>query len=130
MYKTDIYYQDTDAGGVVYFANYLKFFERSWFEFFRTMGIPLTELEKRGIFVMVKNVSLDLVGKLRYGDTITVETSLKELKHASFLLTHIVSKEGVVTTRGETTMLCVNLTGRPVKMPDDLRKGLSLSLAP
>lgn len=56
--------------GVVYFANYLKFFEKSWVEHLFSIGISLPEWEKSGTYVLIKNAFLDLFEKLRYGDTL------------------------------------------------------------
>ena len=76
MYSTRIYYQDTDAGGVVYFANYLKFIEKSWFEYLMSIGISIPAWEEIGTYMIIKNVSLDLMEPLKYGDTISVKTDI------------------------------------------------------
>jgi acyl-CoA thioester hydrolase len=124
MFNTRIYYQDTDAGGVVYYANYLRFFEKSWFEHLLSIGISLPEWETKGTYVLIKNVFLDLIEKLAYGDTIKVETSVKEVRNAYFILTHTVLKDGKATTRGETKMVCVDRTGKPKRIPEDFKARL------
>lgn len=124
MYIARIYYQDTDAGGVVYYANYLKFFEKSWFEYLTSIGISLPEWEKAGTYVLIKNAFLDLVEKLQYGDMIKVVTAIKEVKNAYFILTHTVFKEGKTTTKGETKIVCVDKTGKPKRIPEDFKTKL------
>ena len=124
MFRTRIYYQDTDAGGVVYFANYLKLFEKSWFEYLLSIGILLPEWEKRGTFLLVKKVLLDLLGKSRYGDELEAHTSVSNVKNAQFTFHHIVLKDGKVVTRGETLMVCVDATGKPKRIPDDFKRRL------
>jgi acyl-CoA thioester hydrolase len=124
MYTTRIYYQDTDAGGVVYYANYLCFFEKSWFEYLFSIGISLPEWEKVGVYVLIKNVSLDLIEKLQYGDTITIDTQIKEVRNAYFVLTHTILKDGKATTKGETKMVCVDMTGKPKRIPEDFKARL------
>ena len=124
MYRTRIYYQDTDAGGVVYFANYLKLFEKSWFEYLVSIGISLPEWEKSDTYIIIRNASLDLMDKLKYGDIVQVDTSLKEVKNAYFVMSHSVSKDANVTTRGETKMACINGQGRPKRMPEEFRARL------
>ena len=84
MYRTRIYYQDTDAGGVVYFANYLKLFEKSWYEHLLSLGIALPEWEEKGVYLMVKSARVDLNEKLRYGDEVDLETSVVWLRTPSF----------------------------------------------
>jgi acyl-CoA thioester hydrolase len=124
VYTTRIYYQDTDAGGVVYYANYLCLFEKSWFEHLISIGISLPEWEKRGTYVLIKNAFLDLIEKLQYGDTINIKTSVKEVRNAYFVLGHTVFKEGKATTMGETKMVCVDQTGKPKRIPDDFKAKL------
>ncbi|HVN95162.1 MAG TPA: thioesterase family protein, partial [Syntrophorhabdaceae bacterium] len=85
MYSTRIYYQDTDAGGVVYYANYLKFFEKSWFEYLISIGISLPEWESLGTYVIIKQVYLDLIEPLRYGDYVTITSDIIEVKRAYFV---------------------------------------------
>ncbi len=129
MYTTRVYYQDTDAGGVVYFANYLKFVEKSWFEYLMSIGISLPEWEKSDTYMMVKNVLLDLVEKVMYGDVIQVATSVKEVKNSSFVLAHTISKEDRTVTKVETRMVCVDRRGKLKRMPEDFRQKLSNNIA-
>ena len=126
MYETRVYYQDTDAGGVVYFANYLKFVEKSWFEYLMSIGISLPEWEKADdTYIMVKTVLLDLIDKVRYGDMIRVLTSVKEVKNSSFILAHTISKEGRTVTKVETKMVCVDGRGKLKRMPEPFREMLA-----
>ncbi len=124
MFRTRVYYQDTDAGGVVYFANYLKLFEKSWFEYLASIGILLTDWETKGTFVLVKKALLDLLDKSQYGDELEVHTSVSDIKNAQFTLTHAIEKNGKIVTRGETLMVCVDSRGKPKRMPDDFKQRL------
>ncbi|NLW34687.1 acyl-CoA thioesterase [Syntrophorhabdus aromaticivorans] len=128
MYSTRIYYQDTDAGGVVYFANYLRLFEKSWFEYLISLGISLPEWEKMGIYVLIRTAFVDLREKLHYGDIVNITTSIKEVKNAYFVLTHAVSKNGQATTKGEIKMVCVDKNGKPKRLPEDFRNRLLAAL--
>ncbi len=124
MFRTRVYYQDTDAGGVVYFANYLKLFEKSWFEYLSSIGILLPEWEKAGTFLLVKKVLLDLLDKARYGDELEAHTSVSDVKNAQFTFNHTILKDGQMITRGETLMVCVDAAGKPKRIPDDFKKRL------
>ncbi|HOJ44021.1 MAG TPA: thioesterase family protein [Syntrophorhabdaceae bacterium] len=124
MYKTRIYYQDTDAGGVVYFANYLKFAEKSWFEFLSSIGIFLPEWERQDTYLIVKEVHLELIEKVRYGELITVKTHIKEIKNAHFILGHEIFKDERLTTKAETIMVCINSKGRPKRLPEEFKERL------
>jgi acyl-CoA thioester hydrolase len=124
MFSTRIYYQDTDAGGVVYFANYLKFIEKSWFEYLMSIGISIPEWESAGTYMIIKNVFLDLIEPLRYGDTITVKTDISQVKNAYFMMLHTVIKDDKPITRCETKMVCIDKKGKPKRMPEDFRNRL------
>jgi acyl-CoA thioester hydrolase len=124
MYRTKVYYQDTDAGGVVYFANYLKLFEKSWFEYLLSIGISLPDWEQQGTFVLVKSVLLDLLDKAHYGEELETRSSVSDIKNAQFTLTHAVFRNGKAITRGETLMVCVDATGKPKRIPEDFKKRL------
>jgi acyl-CoA thioester hydrolase len=130
MYTSRIYYQDTDGGGVVYFANYLRFFEKSWFEYLLSLDISLPEWEKLDTYIMVKSASLDLQQKLRYGDTMTVVTSISGVKNASFILTHRVLNESIQVTEGETMMVCVDGRGKLKRLPEGFKEKLIRSRTP
>lgn len=119
-----IYYQDTDAGGIVYFGNYLRFIEKSWFRHLMDIGISLPEWEKSDTYIMVKTVFLDLIDKVRYGETIEVVTSVKEVKNAYFILAHTITKEGKPTTKAETKMVCVDSKGKLKRMPEAFKECL------
>jgi acyl-CoA thioester hydrolase len=124
MYRTRIYYQDTDGGGVVYFGNYLRFFEKSWFEYLLNLGISLPDWEKTGTFLMVKSVRLNLKEKLHYGDEIEVRTSIAGTKNAQFSMHHEVLKEGRSVAEGETQMVCVDGSGKLKRLPPEFKKRL------
>ena len=124
MFRTRVYYQDTDAGGVVYFANYLKIFEKSWFEHLASIGILLPEWEKTGTFILVKKVLLDLLDRSHYGDQLEAHTSVSEVKNAQFTLIHTIQKNDKIITRGETLMVCVDATGKPRRIPDEFKERL------
>jgi acyl-CoA thioester hydrolase len=124
MYSTRIFYQDTDAGGVVYYANYLRFFEKSWYAWLSSIGVPLERWEEQDTFVMVKMAHVDLIDKVRLGETVTVATTVKEVGRASFMLLHAIHCGGRLTTKGHTQMVCVNGQGRPKGLPSAFREAL------
>ena len=121
MYSTRVYYQDTDAGGVVYFANYLKFIEKSWFEYLLSIGISIPDQEKSGTYLIVRSVGLELIEPLRYADTIEVKTEVAEVKGAYFILSHAIRRGDKVTTRCTTKMVTLTGEGKPKRIPDEIR---------
>ena len=119
-----IYYQDTDCGGVVYYANYLTYFERARTEFLREMGADISKLMERGIFFMVRRAEIDYVSPARYGETISVEVKAGKMTGASIeLLYEITEKETRRTiVRGKTLMVCVGKDMKPTRLPAEMRK--------
>jgi acyl-CoA thioester hydrolase len=82
--KIRVYYEDTDAGGIVYYANYLKFIERGRTEFLRNLGISQSEIYKNlNIKFIVHSLSVDYMNPSYLDDQLTVETSIKNIKKAS-----------------------------------------------
>jgi acyl-CoA thioester hydrolase len=117
MFTTRIYYQDTDAGGVVYFGNYLRFLEKAWFEYFMSIGISLPDWQEEDTFIMVKDVFLDLVDKVKYAEVIEITTSVQEVKNSSLILNFEIVRDGKPVTRAKTTMVCVDGRGKLKRMP-------------
>ncbi len=123
-----VYYEDTDAGGIVYYANYFKFAERGRTEFLRSRGFANTSLrETEGLIFVVAHLEADYRSPARLDDLLTVRTQVSELGNASFTM-----KQGVFC--GEkplcdmsVTLACVNMQGRSMRLPDNLRTILNES---
>ena len=117
-----IYYRDTDCGGVVYYANYLDYFERGRTEFMAERGVDITATAREGIKFIVRSASVEYLSPARYGDTIIVETSLGEMKGASFSFLYEVtcSSTGKTLVRGETLVACIDGELRPRRIPPDI----------
>lgn len=79
-----IYYEDTDAQGVVYYANYLKFFERARTEYLRSIGYEQKSLMKQGLIFIVRNISIDFLKPATLDDSINIKTKLLRLGKVSF----------------------------------------------
>ena len=90
MLEINIYYEDTDCGGVVYYGNYLRYFERARTEFIKSKGISLTEWQKKGIVFTVSKVEIKYLSPARYGETLLISTELSEIKKASFTIHHVM----------------------------------------
>ncbi|MBW2038252.1 MAG: YbgC/FadM family acyl-CoA thioesterase [Deltaproteobacteria bacterium] len=126
MWETRIYYGDTDAGGVVYYANYLQYFEKSWFEYLATRGLSLADWEKEGIYFIVKRVEIDYYSSARYGEVIQIQTEVSELTKASFTFHHrVIVKDTVrLIAEGKNQMVCITAEGKPRRLPDEFIQGL------
>jgi acyl-CoA thioester hydrolase len=121
-----IYYEDTDCGGVVYYANYLRFFERARTEHIEQLGVSLAAQQKKGIVFTVVKANIEYKSPAVYGDLIVVKTSIEKLKGASFVVNyeiHLKADEKLLIT-GSTKMACVNSDMKPIMIPERIRKVL------
>lgn len=85
-----IYYEDTDCGGMVYYGNYLKYFERARTHYLEDRGLSVAELMKAGTIFVVVHAEVDYRSPARYGDRLTVETVVSDITAASFTFSHVI----------------------------------------
>jgi acyl-CoA thioester hydrolase len=127
MVRTDIrvIYGDTDQMGVVYYANYLRFFEAGRNEFIRTRGLRYRDFEQRfGLRLPVAEAHVGYRIPARYDDLLAVETSLAEVRRASARFEYRIVREGELLATGHTVHACVDLEGRIRRMPAELLERL------
>jgi acyl-CoA thioester hydrolase len=114
-----VLYGDTDQMGVVYYANYLRYFEAGRGEFLRVRGQSYRDFEAQGLKIPVVEAWTQYRAPARYDDLLTVETSLSEVRRASLRFTYEVRRkgEGLPVTFGSTLHACLDAGGRPVRLP-------------
>ena len=121
QYTFKIYYEDTDSGGVVYYANYLKFIERARAEMINELGFTLTTLLKDyDRLFLVKKIECDYIESCKLEDTLNVQSRVLVLKNASFVLEQNLLKQNKIIFRSKIVMVCVNSQGAPSKIPNEL----------
>lgn len=120
-----VYYEDTDAGGIVYYANYLKFCERGRTELLRSAGFENKPLmEREGFIFVVRHLEADYLASAYLDDILTVNTSVDLLKNASFVMKQYIFRHDVKLFEMTVTLVCVGTNGKPVRLPDNLRRAL------
>jgi acyl-CoA thioester hydrolase len=119
-----VYFQDTDAGGVVYHASYVNFMERSRTEWLRTFGYSNAGLMKElGVVFVVRSLKLDYLKPALLDDLVTVTSKIKEIGRSRVTLLQEVLRGEELLTEGEVHLVCVDVkTFKPVSVPDVLRK--------
>ncbi len=123
--KIRIYYEDTDFGGVVYYANYLRYMEQGRTEFFRGRNIHLAECQKNGVVFAVTDVHIQYKSPARYDDMLDVETSLSEIKKASLTFdTKIYNQDQALLITAKAKVACMNHRGRATRMPSEIMERL------
>ncbi|MCF7873595.1 MAG: acyl-CoA thioesterase [Candidatus Omnitrophica bacterium] len=120
LIKKKIYYHDTDCGGVVYYANYLKYFEEARTEFFADKNIDMLELSKQGILFVVKDVNICYKKPAFYGQVVRVKTKLTKIKAASLQFLHFIEVEKSLLVSAETRLACINKSFRACTIPEDI----------
>ena len=126
-YNLKIYYEDTDAGGVVYYANYLKFLERARSEAIYELGFSNTGLKKDfGILIIVKSCNIEYKKPVIFEDNLTIESIITEVTQTSFIMKQNIKKDEELMASAEIRLVSVNLNGKPTKIPDILKQKLSV----
>lgn len=120
-----IYYHDTDCGGVVYYANYLKYLEEGRSEFFLENGVSLKDLSEQGIYFVVAHTELDYKSPARYQETIEVSTAVKRIGRCSLDFSQDIARQGACLVQAKTTLVCVSKGFKPIPLPEGVRKKLS-----
>ena len=121
-----VYYEDTDAGGIVYYANYLRFMERARSEWLRANGVDVAELadESRLMFT-VREIHLDFLRVARLSDNLEVSVSLTRARRVSVELEQTVTLAGEVLCTAQVRLACVDVDSlKPKPIPDGIRKEL------
>jgi acyl-CoA thioester hydrolase len=117
-----VYYEDTDAGGVVYYASYLRFFERARTEFFRVRELSVADYMDQGIFFMVGRLEIDYRLPGRYDDLLDIQTHIGKFGKANFVFHHRVRQHdtGRIVAEGNVRMVCADLSGKPRRLPQEI----------
>jgi acyl-CoA thioester hydrolase len=115
-----VYYEDTDLGGFVYYANYLKFIERGRSEWVRSCGVDQVALKAdRGMLFVVRHLEADYLAPAYHDDVLVVETDLLDLPGSRIVLAQRVMRDGTVLFAAKVTLVCV-AGGRAVRVPGDV----------
>lgn len=118
-----IYYEDTDAGGVVYHANYIKFCERARTEFLQNCGFTNQQIAKNhNIMFVVRHIEADYLKPAILEDMLTVKSTIEVMKNSSFVMRQAIYKQDTLIFTADVTLVCVDITEvRPVKIPDHIK---------
>ena len=120
-----VYYEDTDAAGIVYYASYLRFAERGRTEMLRLAGVRQSELSRRhGVAFAVRDCKADYRQPARLDDLIEVRSWLTGLRGASADARQVISRDGTALVRLDVRIACVGQGGRPVRFPAGLHAAL------
>jgi len=116
-----VYIEDTDAGGIVYYVNYLKFMERARTEYMRSMGFGKNYIFNHDLMFVVRDVVVQYLRPATLDDELVATASIRQLKGASMVMYQRVQRGQEVLAQGEVTIACVDRAGvKPRRMPADM----------
>lgn len=125
IHQIRVYYEDTDAGGIVYYANYLKYAERGRTEYLRAHGFENKALmDGEGVMFVVHHLEADFREPARLDDLLDVHTSVSEIRNVGFTMTQEIRRGKSPIFNMKVDLACVNKEGRPVRLPKGLKEAL------
>ncbi|MBV6539904.1 tol-pal system-associated acyl-CoA thioesterase [Ursidibacter maritimus] len=120
-----IYYENTDAGGVVYHSQYLNFFERARTEFLRSLSFSQESLLRDKIAFVVKKIEIDYKVPARLDDLLNVETTIIDIKKASILFQQKLLKDNLCLSEAKVLVACVDLNRmKPMAVPQEIYQAM------
>jgi len=113
-----VYYEDTDEGGVVYYANYLKYLERARTEALATIGLSNLQIkEKFGALIIVKSCNIEFKKSAYLEDNLNIRSFIKSVTKTSFVMNQFISKDNNIIVEAQVHLVFVNDKSKPVKVP-------------
>ena len=120
-HKVKVYYEDTDAGGIVYYANYLNYLERARTEALSTIGLSNLKIkDKYGALIIVKSCNIDYKKSAYLEDELSIRSFVKSITKTSFFMKQIITKGENIIVEAKIHLVFVNEKGKPVKVPEQI----------
>ena len=119
FHNVKVYYEDTDAGGVVYYANYLKYLERARTEALSTIGLSNLQIkDKFGAQIIVKSCNIEYKKSAQLEDKLKIRSFVKSVTKTSFYMNQIITNDETTIVEAQVHLVFVNEKGKPVKVPE------------
>ena len=121
FHKLKVYYEDTDSGGVVYYANYLKFLERARTEALFSIWFSNKKVKEQfNSLIIVKSCNIEYKKSAYLEDELNVRSFVKSITKTSFFMNQIITKKDEIIVEAQIHLVFVNVQGKPVKIPDEI----------
>ena len=119
FHNVKVYYEDTDAGGVAYYANYLKYLERARTEALSTIGLSNLQIkDKFGSQIIVKSCNIEYKKSAQLEDELKIRSFVKSVTKTSFYMNQIITNGETIIVEAQVHLVFVNEKGKPVKVPE------------
>jgi acyl-CoA thioester hydrolase len=120
-HKVKVYYEDTDSGGVVYYANYLKFLERARTEALVSLGFSNKKIKDDfGAIIIVKSCNINYKKAAYLEDELNIRSFVKSITKTSFFMDQFITKSDFLVVEAKVHLVFINEQGKPIKIPDKL----------
>ena len=121
FHELKVYYEDTDSGGVVYYANYLKFLERARTEALFSIGYSNNKIQQDfNSLIIVKSCNIEYKKPAYLEDELTIRSFVKSITKTSFFMNQIITRNNEVIVEAQIHLVFVNKDGKPIKIPDQI----------
>jgi acyl-CoA thioester hydrolase len=116
-----VYYEDTDAGQIMYHGRYINWCERARMDFTHDLGMDFTKLHEDGVMMVVRHLEADYLKPAKLEQKLRVESGIKELKNSSFIMNQSIFCQDYMLFSMTVTLVCVDRAGKPTRIPEDIR---------
>ena len=121
LHNIKVYYEDTDAGGVVYYSNYLKFLERARTEALFSLGFSNKKIKDEfGALIIVKSCNVEYTKSAYLEDELSIRSFVKSITKTSFIMNQFISKDNDLVVEAKVHLVFINQKGKPIKVPESL----------
>jgi acyl-CoA thioester hydrolase len=121
FHKLKVYYEDTDSGGVVYYANYLKFLERARTEALFSIGFSNKKIQEEfEALIIVKSCNIEYKKSAFLEDELTIRSFVKSITKTSFFMNQIITKDEKIIVEAQVHLVFIDKNGKPIKIPEDV----------
>ena len=125
VFKLKVYYEDTDSGGVVYYANYLKFLERARSELIYSFGLSNKKLlNEYNTLIIVKSCNIEYKKSAKLEDELEVHSSIESFTKTSFTIDQIIKRNDEIIAIAKVILVTINSQGKPIKIPKILEDSI------
>ncbi|KIC36679.1 tol-pal system-associated acyl-CoA thioesterase [Leisingera sp. ANG-M7] len=121
QFPVRVYYEDTDMGGIVYHANYLRFIERARSDWVRGIGVDQNAMREAGLIYVVRRIEADYLAPAKFDEELLVTTSMHNVTPARMVLNQEVTRGGQPLFRAQITIVCITTGGKPARLPAEIR---------
>ena len=121
FHKLKVYYEDTDSGGVIYYANYLKFLERARTEALFSIGFSNKKIQEEfEALIIVKSCNIEYKKSAFLEDELTIRSFVKSITKTSFFMNQIITKDEKIIVEAQVHLVFIDKNGKPIKIPEDI----------